>query len=130
MLEKLGNYFSLGFEAPSSSPDVPLMLGGKRPRRSQTLLWELACWLLVTCGVFLRKALVLTNLAWVGGNLTPGAFAASAVIALATFGPFMKWFSTRRPIGSLEHLATAFAFGFFLDLAGLAAHKINLHWGG
>src|SRR5579864_2065414 len=130
LTEKLSTFFNLGFEAPSPSPAVPLMLGGNRPNRRQRLLWEAACRLLVTSGIFLRKALVLADLSWAGGNLTPGAFLASAVIALAVFPPFMKWFNQRRPSVSLEHFATAFAFGFFLDLAALAAHKIVPHWRG
>ena len=129
MLQKIGNYFSLGFESPTPSPDIPLMLGGKRSRPGRMLWWEFSCWLLVTCGIFLRKAMVVTNLAWIGGSLTPGAFAASAVIALATFPPLMKWLN-RRSSGkpSLEHYATAFAFGFFLDLANVAVHRIVPHW--
>ncbi len=126
--EKLGRFFNLGFAAPSDSPPVPLMLGKKRPSAWQRLLWEVASWLLVTCGIFLRKALMLPELTWTTQHLTLGAFLASAAIALATFPPFMKWFNRRRPRVSVEHFATAFAFGFFLDLAAVAAYKIVPRW--
>jgi hypothetical protein len=131
LTDKLGNYFSLGFESKSvgtPAPNVPLMLGKKHPSRREELLWEIACWLLLTLGVFLRKAIVIATLGWDRGNLTLGAFLASAVIALAVFPPFMKWFNHRRPGASLGNFATAFAFGFFLDLASVAAHKIAPGW--
>jgi hypothetical protein len=128
---KLRDYFSLGFELKSAgepAPNVPLMLGKKRPSRREEVLWEIACWLLLTLGVFFRKAIAIATLGWVQGNLTLGAFLASAVIALAVFPPFMKWFNRRRPGANLENFTTAFAFGFFLDLASVAAHKIAPHW--
>jgi Kef-type K+ transport system membrane component KefB len=127
LTEKLADYFSLGFDTPSSS-DIPLKLGKKRRGSRTNLLQELACWLLLTCGIFLRKALMLVDLNWVDASLTPRAFLASAVIALAVFPPFMRWFNRSRPRPTLESLATAFAFGFFLNLAALAAHKILPQW--
>jgi len=131
LTNKLRNYFSLGFESKSvgqATPNLPLMLGKKRPSRRERLLWEIACWLLLTLGIFLRKAIVIATLGWVPGNFTVGALLASAVIALAVFPPFMKWFNHRRLGASLENFAAAFAFGFFLDLASVAVHKIAPRW--
>ena len=82
--ETLASYFSLGFEAEPSPNDVPLMLGKRRPPRSQSLQWEFSCWLLMTAGIFLRKAMVVADLGWVHANLSFGAFLASAVIALGS----------------------------------------------
>jgi hypothetical protein len=138
--EKLGKFFSLGFQPPPDSEsaddiDATLLLGGKPKRRKvdpkQNLMWELSCWLLMTCGIFLRKGIIVVHLSWVVGNLTWQSFLASAVVALAalpTFPAFMKWFNRSRPGASLQQFATAFAYGFGLDLAAFAAHKIVPHW--
>lgn len=126
--ETLASYFSLGFEAEPSPNDIPLMLGKRRPPRSQSLQWEFSCWLLMTAGIFLRKAMVVADLGWVHANLSFGAFLASAVIALAVFPPFMKWFNHRRPGSGLAHYATAFTFGFFVDLARLTTLAIVPHF--
>jgi len=111
------------------------MLGGKPKRRKQnrkeTLRWELSWWLLMTCGIFLRKGIIVVELGWLGANLTWQSFLASAVVALAafpTFPVFMKRFNRGRYGASLQQFATAFAYGFGLDLAAFAAHKIVPHW--
>lgn len=128
MLGRLGKFFDLGFAPEAASADVPLMLGKKGPSQRERLLWELAAWSLLTCGIFLRKALAPLELSWSRAGLTPAALTASAVIALAIFPAFMKWFNKRRPTVSLEHFATPFAFGFFLDLAKVAALKVFPSW--
>jgi hypothetical protein len=92
------------------------------------LVWELASWLLLTLGIFLRKAIVITTLGWAGSNLTWGALLASAAIAFAVFPLFMKWFNRRRPGAGLANFSVAFAFGFFLDLASVAAYRIIPRW--
>jgi hypothetical protein len=125
--EKLENFFSLGFESPPAVPHVPLMLGKKRHGPHQKLVWEISCWLLLTCGIFLRKGLVVANLSWVGGNLTWKAFAASVVVGLAAFPAYMRWFNRGRKGTSPQHYAVAFTFGFCLDLAAFAADKIVPH---
>jgi len=127
LTERLSRYFSLGFEAKPSPNDPPLMLGRKRPAPRQNLLWEISCWLLVTAGIFLRKAIFIADLGWARANLSLGALLASAVIGFAVFPPFMQWFNHRRPGSGLAHYASAFTFGFFVDLANLAAVKIGLH---
>lgn len=125
--DKVATFFDLGFMAASTDPDVPLMLGKRQPSRLQRDLWQLASWIFVTCGIFLRKGLVITELGWMSDRLTFRAFLASAVIALATFRPFMRWFNKRRPSFGFEHFAASFGFGFFLDLATVAAQTIP-HW--
>lgn len=124
MSGRIQNYFSLGFAAEPEGPKIPLMLGKKRKNAGQTLLWEVSAWLLVACGIFSRKALEPGELIWDWSRLTVGAFLASLVIALATFPLLMKWLNRRRPKVGLEHFATSFAFGFFLDLAAVSALKI------
>ena len=75
LTEKLADYFNLGFDTPSS-PDIPLKLGKRQTRHRISILQELACWLLLTCGIFLRKALMLVDLNWVDASLTPELFSA------------------------------------------------------
>jgi hypothetical protein len=118
---RIRNYFGLGFVLTPASPELPLMLGKKRPSRRREVLWATAAWFLLACGIFLRKALVILDVSWNASRLTPGTFLASGVIAFAVFPPFMLWFRKRRPKVGLEHFATPFAFGFFLDLARVAA---------
>ena len=122
--ERVAKFFDLGFMPPSADPDVPLMLGSKQPSRRQRNLWQVVSWMAVTCGIFLRKSLVITELSWLSGRLTLKAFLAAAVIALATFRPFMRWFNKSRPTFGFEHFAASFGFGFFLDLATLATQTI------
>lgn len=124
MTGKIQNYFSLGFSAEPEAPKIPLMLGKKRGGAGKRLLWEVSAWLLVAGGIFSRKALMLNDFVWDWSRLTVGAFLASLVIGLATFPLLMKWLNRRRPKVGLEHFATSFAFGFFLDLAAVSALKI------
>lgn len=126
--EKVAKFFDLGFMPASTDPDVPLMLGKRQPSRRQRDLWQLASWIFVTCGIFLRKGLVITELSWMSDRLTLKAFLASSVIALAIFRPFMRWFNKRRPRFGFEHFAASFGFGFSLDLATVAAQTIIPHW--
>jgi len=124
---QLAKFFDLGFMSPSKDPDVPLMLGTKGPSQLQRNLWQLGSWMAVALGIFLRKGLVITELSWMGDRLTLNALAAAAVIALAAFRPFMRWFNKSRPRFGFEHVAASFGFGFFLDLATLAAQTIVPH---
>lgn len=124
--ERAAKFFDLGFMPPSVYPDLPLALGAKQPSRRQRNLWQVASWMAVTFGIFLRKGLVITELSWLGGRLTLKAFLAAAVIALATFRPFMRRFNKSRPTFGFEHFAASFGFGFFLDLATLATQTIFL----
>lgn len=124
MTGKIQNYFSLGFAGEPEAPKIPLMLGRKRGGAGKRLLREVSAWLLVACGIFSRKALVLKDLRWDWSGLTVAAFLASVVIALATFPLLMKWLNRRRPKVGLEQFATSFAFGFFLDLAAVSALRV------
>ena len=47
--------FNLGFSTDPRSPDLPLMLGKKRQTRRREILREVAAWVLVSCGIFLRR---------------------------------------------------------------------------
>lgn len=120
LADRIRNYFGLGFVSASTSPDLPLMLGKRRQSRREEVFWAMSAWLLLACGIFFRRALVILDVCWNVTSLTPATFLASAVIALAVFPPFMLWFKKRRPRVNLEHFATPFAFGFFLDLAAVS----------
>jgi hypothetical protein len=126
--EKVAQFFDLGFTPASNEPATTLMLGSRRPTHFQRNLWQLVSWLFLTCGIFLRKGLAITDLSWVGNKLTLGAFLASAVIGLAIFRPFMRWITKSRPKFGFEHCAASFGFGFFLNLAVVAAQSYGPHW--
>jgi hypothetical protein len=96
------------------------MLGRKR----STLVWEIAAWVAAAAGIFARQGLDLPVLVWNISNVSPGAAVASIVVALAVFPMMMRWLNRRRRRASLEHVAAPFAFGFFLDLAVIAATKL------
>jgi hypothetical protein len=46
------------------------------------------------------------------------------VVGLAVFPMMMRWINRRRRRAGLEHVAVPFAFGFFLDLALVAAARL------
>jgi hypothetical protein len=130
-------FFDLGFREPdvvdrpeTADPSLglgpvvvgppPLMLG----RKKSTLGWDIAAWLAVAAGIFARQGLDLPALVWKISNVSPGAVVASVVVGLAVFPMMMRWLNRRRRRASLEHVAAPFAFGFFLDLAVVAAVRI------
>ncbi len=117
------DYFNLGF-SPTQLEEVPLALGGNGRERATKILWEVAAWLLVALGIFLRKALTLPGLGWDVSRFSLPAFLASCAISLAVFPPFMRWVNRRRSKPSFVHVATPFAFGFFLDLTAVAVSQI------
>ena len=123
MTDRIRDFFSLGFAVEPESQEIPLMLGKRRRGRRQKLLWEVAAWLLVAFGIFLRKALDVKHVDMVLSEMTLTAFLASAIIALATFPLFMRWLNRRRPRVGLGHIATPFAYGFFLDMAAVSVLK-------
>ena len=100
--------------------ELPLMLGGGHTKKTRRVTWEVVAWLLVASGIFLRQGLSLPQVAWNLDRLTPGSFLASVVISLAFFPSFMRWMNRKRPQPGVAHVATPFAFGFFLDLTALA----------
>jgi ABC-type amino acid transport system permease subunit len=102
------------------SAPPPLMLGGKK----STLPWEIAAWLLLAGGIFSRQGLDFPRLVWKLSNVSSGALVASLVVALAVFPMMMRWLNRRRRRAGFEHITAPFAFGFFVDLAVLAAAKI------
>jgi hypothetical protein len=119
-------FFSLGF-SPEAQPEARLMLGGGRTGRTRQVAWEVAAWLLAACGIFLRQGLSLPHLGWSIDRLTLGSFLASIVISLAVFPSFMRWVNRKRSKPGLAHVATPFAFGFFLDLTAISLLKIAPH---
>src|SRR6516225_9111519 len=103
--DRISDYLGLGFVSKPASSDLPLMLG-KRSNRRREILSATAAWLLLACGIFFRKAVVVLDVSWNTSRLTLGTFLASLVIAFAVFPPFMLWFRRRRPKVGLEHFAT------------------------
>jgi uncharacterized membrane protein (DUF4010 family) len=118
------NFFNLGFFSEVKSEKVRLALGGKDRNKRNRRAWSLFAWFLVACGIFLRNGLSITAVSWNLNNLTIGSFLASCVISLAVFPSFMRWMNKQHPKPGLEHIATPFAFGFFLDLAAVSMFRI------
>lgn len=117
------SHFDLGF-APARSDDVagapPLWLG----RRRNGLGLELAVWLLLAIGVFVRQCLTFPPIEWNLGHVSMGSALGSLAIALAVFPAAMRWLNRRRRTLNMEHFSMAFAFGFFLDLVVVAGLKV------
>lgn len=122
--------FDLGFFSGDIPTRLPLELGQGSTRHTRRILWEVAGWLLIACGIFVRQALLLPSAQWLTPNLNLGAFLAAAMISLAVFPFFMRRLNRRRPKPGVEHVAIPFAFGFFLDLAATSALKIapSIDW--
>jgi hypothetical protein len=93
-------------------------------RKKSTLQWQIAAWLAVAAGIFSRQGLKLPDMVWLLSNINIGTAIGSVVVGLAVFPMMMRWLNRRRRRAGLEHIAGPFAFGFFLDLAVLAATKI------
>src|SRR5258708_1916560 len=105
----MDGFFRLGFlPEAGTSEDQPLLLGARG--HSKRILLEIAGWLLVAAGIFLRQGLEIVNLSWKWEQISIGAFSASCVIALAVLPSFMRWFNRRRSKVGIEHLALPFAF--------------------
>lgn len=113
----------LGFFSGPKEITEPLYLGPPGKLSKKQIIWDIICWVLVGMGMFLRQGLDVENMEWKPERLTFGAFLASVVISFALFPWFMRWFNKRRPAPGVEHIATPFAFGFFLDLAAATIWK-------
>ncbi len=114
--------FDLGFLADKEQPPEKLLLGRKR-RTAAQVSWDITCWILLALGIFLRQGLEIQSLSWRVQRLTGASFAASLVISFALFPVLMRRLNKRRPRPGLIHLTAPFAFGFFLDLAGVSAYR-------
>lgn len=122
MLRQLvSGIFDLGFY-PEGSQTRPI-LGKKKSLTTTQIAWDIACWILLALGIFLRQGLQIQTLSWRVQRLTVGSFAASLVISLALFPMLMRRLNRRRPRPDLVQLTVPFAFGFFLDLASVSAYK-------
>jgi hypothetical protein len=114
------NLFDLGFYP---DPTRSVYLGGELSWKH--IAWDIVSWLSLSFGIFLRQGLVLAErLDWTLERLSWGVFLASVVVGLAVFRVFMKWFNRHRPKPGLVHIASPFAFGFFLNLAALSLFRI------
>ncbi len=84
-------------------------------RTSEDLVWDVFCWLLVCAGVLSRQAVVISfdGLNFEVSRITRGAIIAPACIALAVFGPFMRWLNKKRTQRGLLQVALLYGFGFF-----------------
>jgi hypothetical protein len=124
----LRQLFDLGFYPQPPDPERPT-LGHERPKLGKSLAlarvaWDIACWILLALGIFLRQGLEFQPLSWRVERLTVGSFAASVVISLAVFPMLMRSLNRRRPRAGLLHVAVPFAFGFFLNLASVSVYRL------
>jgi hypothetical protein len=111
-LNSVSQYFlNLGFY----SGRIELGPGLQRQR----LAWSLSAYVLLVLGLLGQQCvnliikpiqLSVTNLQW-------PVFAASAIVGVALFPPFMLWFNKKLNKPSWEHVLWAFSFGFFVNLS-------------
>ena len=116
-LNKLGSYFfNLGFY----SGEIEFGPGLQRQR----LAWSLSAYILLVLGLLGQQCVNLTNrpIRVSLANLEWPVLAASAIVGVALFPPFMSWFNKKRRQPSWEHVLWAFSFGFFVNLSS------NLIW--
>ena len=121
------DFFDLGFFPAAESSQLPLQLGKPRASHVRRIIWEVAVWLLVACGIFFRQALSVVDAGWDVSRLSAGSFSASVVISLAVFPAVMRWINKRHQDPGIQHIAAPFAFGFFLDLAALSLIRLVPH---
>ena len=122
-MNKFVNYvFDLGFRT-AVMPELPQGAMGKVLatlriqwiRTTEDLVWDVLCWLSLGVGVLSRQAVVISS----GGlnfdlsRITRGSLIASGCIALAAFGPFMRWLNKKKTNRGLLHIALPYGFGFF-----------------
>jgi hypothetical protein len=131
LAEKIRNYFDLGLVAPSAPQQVPLMLGKPKKNWRRDLVWQLATWLSVTLGLFLRPAIAALSTAGdfrsLPRTMSVQALLASAVIAFVTYPPLMRTLSRRRNRINFQHFLAAFAFGLFLNVGTFEVIKTAAH---
>ena len=114
VIPAIRKHFALGFLPDAAR--VPLALGKPSKSSAARIRWDLVTWGLLAVGIFIRQGMVLPALDWKIQRLTLGSFLASAAISLAILPMFMRWVNRKRAKPGLAHVATPFAFGFFLDL--------------
>ncbi len=118
--------FDLGFFPESGEPKKRLLLGPKKLSLKQ-IIWDIICWILTALGIFLRQSLDFSDLSWYYNRLTGSSFVVSLVISFALFPTLMRRLNRKRQRPGLEHIATPFAFGFFLDLVKVSAYRLAVH---
>lgn len=73
---------------------------------------DICCWLLLTLGLYFGQAISINNgFSFVTGRMRTGALLISMGLALALFGPFMRWISKKRKVPGLLKIALPFGFG-------------------
>jgi hypothetical protein len=92
-------------------------LGASEIRRR----WTLVAYIAFCLGIFARQIIPYPKVIVEATNLRWECLLASFIIGLALFPPVMRWFNSRRRKPSVEHVVTAFSFGFFVDLASAGA---------
>lgn len=91
--------------------------GAGLPRKR--LLWSIAVYLLLFLGLLSQQCTDVSKVPIVFsvGNLRWTVLIASAVVAVALFPLFTRWFNKKRRKPSWEHVLWAFSFGFFVNLS-------------
>jgi hypothetical protein len=90
----------------------------------QRLAWSLSAYGLLVLGLLGQQCINLSNrpIRFSASNLNWPVLAASAIVGVALFPPFMLWFNKKLKKPSWEHVSWAFSFGFFINLSS------NLIW--
>lgn len=85
--------------------------------------WTATAYVAFCLGIFARQLIPYPRVVVESANLRWSCLLASFIIGLALFPPVIRWLNVRRRKPSVEHVVTAFSFGFFVDLAssGVAA---------
>jgi hypothetical protein len=85
---------------------------------TRRLTWALASYLLLVAGLICQQAIDLSRRPLIFSlPYDWRVFVASAIVGVALFAPFTRWFTKRRPRPSWEHVLWAFSFGFFVNLS-------------
>jgi RsiW-degrading membrane proteinase PrsW (M82 family) len=112
-LKRIEGYFlNLGFYPGQ----IELGPGGIMRKR---LTWSLIAYALLVLGLLSQQCINLTKkpirLSLAG--IEWPVLAASLIVGIALFPPFMLWFNKKRRQPSWEHVLWAFSFGFFINLS-------------
>jgi hypothetical protein len=73
-------------------------------------------YLLLSLGIFARQIIDLPAIRFAPEQANTSVLAASFIVALAVFPPFMRWINIHRPVPGIEHILAPFTVGFFLNL--------------
>ena len=98
--------------APRATRDDLFFLQMLNFKKRTNLKRDIFCWLLLTLGLYFGQAISITDgFSFVLERIRTGAFLISMGLALALFGPFMRWISKKRFVSGLLKISLPFGFG-------------------